>query len=251
MVYAERIAPIAAHLALIIFMFIPSVQYSLDTDKRKIFSLWGLLGNVWNESRRYLFSASTERTSEGELFYQAVFASLIVLFVLFLIGLAVSVWSSTVCLMYYKEKKPSEDAENAKNIFTTVIPNRFVLSLLRLTVIPLLFFPDLLVQLYRRLLLYNVSVSFTSIHYGLIAVLLFAAVTVITALSSKYEKRLGMDIFAKTEARKHDAFFEEYEDSTDNSEPRELRRMKSSSAEEQTERIRELLGFSEDDKNEK
>lgn len=251
MIYAERIAPIVSWLALIAVMFIPSVQFSLDSDKRKVFSLWGLLGNTWKESRHYLFSASVKRTSEGELFYRAVFAILIVLFILFIIGIAISIWSSAVSLSYYKDKTPSSEAEKAKNIFTAVIPNRFVLSLLRMTILPLLFFPDVLVILYRKLLLYNVSVNFTTVHYGMIAVILFVAISILTVVSIKSEKRLGMNIFAK-ENFGVNGNEDEYsaEEAALSNEPLELRRMKDSSEAEQTERIRSLLGYSENnDKN--
>ena len=246
-IYAERIAPILSLLSLMAFMLIPSVQFSLDTDKRKIFSLWELLGNTWKESRHYLFSTSIKQTSEGELFYRAVFAILIVLFILFLIGIAASIWSSAVCLSYYKNPNPSAEALKAKNIFTAVIPNRFVLSLLRLTVLPLLFFPDILVILYRKLLLYNVSVDFTTIHYGMIAVILFVAISIITIISAKSEKRLGMNIFAKDESYENGNETEYLSEDTESfNEPRELRRMKDSSEAEQTERLRSLLGYTED-----
>ncbi|MBO5415606.1 MAG: hypothetical protein J6A83_03125 [Clostridia bacterium] len=247
LVYTERIAPIVSHILLVILMFIPSVQYSINNEKRQVLSPWELLGTCWAKTREYLFSASSQQTSEGKLFQQAVLVTVIILVLLFLIGIAVSIWASFVSLRYYKDKTPSEEAEKAKNIFTAIIPNRFVLSLLRVTAVPLFFFPDILVILYRRLLLYDVSVDFTLIHCGIIALLLFVAVTVITIISAKYEKRLNMNIFAKRKVKDSDDEEEYDEDGAEGDEKPTLRHMQDESVQEQTERLRGLLGYSEND----
>ena len=244
-VYAERIAPLVSSAVLMILMLIPSVQYFINSEKGKLFSLWELLGDSWERSRHYLFSSTVDRTSEGELFYTAVFAILVILFLIFIIGLALIVWSSALCLLYYKDKKPSEELERAKDIFTAVFPNRLVLAIPRLMLIPLALFPDILVTLYRKLLLYDVSLDYRSMHCGIAAVILFALTCVLTAVSSKYEKRLGMNIFSR-KAQPKDAEGDEDYSEESASVPLELRRMGDSASDSQEERLRTLLGYSED-----
>ncbi|MBQ7383359.1 MAG: hypothetical protein IJV72_01025 [Clostridia bacterium] len=251
LIYTERIAPIVSGVALILITLIPSVEYSLDSKKQGVLSLWQLLGNCWTKTRNYLFSASVQQTNDERLFSQAVFTAITVMFILFVLGFAVSLWASAVSLIYYRDKAPTEDAERSKNIFTAIIPNRFVLSLLRFLVVPLFFFPDILAIFYQRLLLYNVSVKFTTIHYGLVSIILFIAVTVITALSAKREKQLNMNIFAKKKLENYEDE-EDYEsDEEDSKEEPVLKRMKEASVLEQTERLRMLFGSSDEDNESK
>ena len=195
LIYARYVFPLAFNLAIIILSFIPNIRFTLDTDQRQTMSLAKLIKNTWDNSRVYLFSAQTQQTNDGALFYKTVFTLLIILILLFVIGTLVNVFSAIACKTYFMDGKTK-----LRNIYTSIVPNRTVMLLLVIPLLPIAFFPDILVSCYRHLLLYNVSVDYSFISSGIIALILFAALVAVTFLSRKKEEELNCNIFKYNKA---------------------------------------------------
>ena len=247
LIYVRYILPIVADLTLIILMFIPCVRYSLNSELREKMSLWQLITNTWNTARQYLFSSSSTVTEEGKLFYTTVFAALIICMLLLIIGVAVNVFTLVCAGSAYASKSNPKKDSNLKNLYLTFIPNRVVFIILRCTVLPIAFFPYLLVFFYRRLLLYMVSLNPTALIIGIGALAFLVATACVTALSKKYEMRLDMNIFSRKKASVVSDQMDNNKPKPDNSDEYRLYRMNQASKNEQTERLRKLLGFDEED----
>ena len=248
LIYARYILPIAADIILIILMSLPLVRYSLNSELKEKMSLWGLVSNTWNNSRLYLFSTGSTINAEGKMFYTTVFVALIICLLLFIIGVAVNIFTLLCAGSVYASKNGRKSDGNIKNLYLTFIPNRVVYVILRGTVRPLAFFPYLLVFFYRRLLLYMVSVSANALIVGGGALILFVATAIVTAASKRFELRFDMNIFSKRKSAVSTEYDERKEDLPNDPDEYKIYQMRKASKDEQTERLRKLLGFDEEDK---
>ena len=240
LIYARYIFPAIANLLIIVSLFIPNMRFTLDKDVRQSMSLFELIKNTWYNSRVYLFSAQTQQTSDGALFYKAVFVTLIVCGLLFLIGTAMTVFASVTALKYFKigDKK-------AKNIYTAIVPNRFVMLLFALTLLPITFFPEMLVYLYKHFLLYPVSVSYGVVSAGILSLIVIVLLIITTLLSRKQEIACGLNIFNFNEEAKKSTPTDDVEPAYNNHTHYNIGTQKSND-----EKLKSILGLS-DDENEK
>lgn len=190
LIYARYIFPLIANLLIVIFFYFRNIRFILDTDIRQRMSLADLIENTWNNSRIYLFSANTEQTGEGVVFYRAVFAMLIFCLVLFIIGVAMNIFAAVAAGTYFIRGE-----QKLKNIYISIVPNRFVMLVFSLFLLPITFFPEILVYLYRHLLLYNVKVEYTGVSAGILSVIVMVVLIVITILSRKQEILQNRNIF--------------------------------------------------------
>ena len=240
LIYARYIFPAIANLLIVVSLFIPNMRFTLDQDVRQSMSLFELIKNTWYNSRVYLFSVQTQQTSDGTLFYKAVFVTLIVCGLLFLIGTAMTVFASVATLKYFKFND-----KRAKNIYTAIVPNRLVMLLFSLMLLPITFFPEMLVYFYKHLLLYPVSVSYSVVSSGIISLILLVLLIATTFLSRKQEITCGLNIFNFNEERKRTTPTEDVEPTHNNHTHYNIGIQKSND-----EKLKSLLGLSDDENEE-
>ena len=193
LIYSRYILPLFADLILIISMFIPCVNYVLDSDVKDKMSVSALLGNSWETSRYYLFSSQSSPTPEGTVFYRAVFITIIIATLLFILAIAVDMFGLVAMI----KEDSSESPSTARSLYSTLIPNRLVLCLLRLPLFPILLFPNIVALLYQKILLYPVTVNYNVLYPWVLAAALFAVQIVFLAVSKRFERRLSLDLMSK------------------------------------------------------
>lgn len=199
-IYSRYILPLFADVIIIISMFIPCVNYVLDNDAKDKMSISALLNNSWTTSRQYLFSSQSTPTPEGTVFYRAVFLTIIITTLLLMLAIAVDVFGLVAIIKEDNSNSPSK----ARILYSTLIPNRFVLCLLRLPIFPILLFPNIVALLYQKILLYPVTVNYNLLYPWILAVVLFAIQVVLLAVSKKFERRLSLDLLSKNILSKSD-----------------------------------------------
>ncbi len=244
LIYARYIFPLVANLLIVIFFYFRNIRFILDTDIRQRMSLADLIENTWVNSRMYLFSANAEQTGEGVVFYRAVFAMLIVCIVLFIIGVAMNIFAAIAAGSYYIRGE-----QKLKNIYISIVPNRFVMLVFSLFLLPITFFPEILVYLYRHLLVYNVKVEYTGVSAGILSVIVMVVLIVITILSRKREILQNRNIFIynleKTDKKKKDSELDDQAEAT-SEKHYSIRQPKADDAE----KLKDLLGLSDDEDEE-
>lgn len=197
-IHLRHIFPAAADLLLLILMFVPSFRFSISSELQPKQSVFDLISNAWKGSREYLFSASAQTTPQGEVMYRAIFIALIALILLFALGMAINIFSMIVS---YKDMIAPEENKNLKNAYLAFIPNRIVLCMFRLLVIPIHFLPDIVARYYRTKLFQAVSVKYILLHPAIIAAILFVITAVIVLIARKHEISENRDIFFKRNAQ--------------------------------------------------
>lgn len=247
-VYARYILPIVSDIILAILMCLPVVRFLLNSELKEKMSLWGLISNAWNTSRTYIFSAGTEPNAEGKMFYTTVLVALIICMLLFIVSIAVNIFTLVCAGSVYASRADKSKDNVIRNLYITFIPNRVAYIILRGLVLPIAFFPYLLVFFYRRLLLYMVSVIPTALIVGIGALVLFIATAVLTVISKKYELRFDVNIFSRKKSAISIERDKLDEDIPDDPDEYRIYQMKKASKDEQTERLRKLLGLDEEDK---
>lgn len=246
LVYARYIFPLLSDLVFVILAFIPCIRYSLDSESRMAISLAELMKNAWVSSRKYLFSAGTQKTADETLFCQLVFIALIVFALLFLLGLAVHIFSLSAFISSQNDTNSKQ-----KNVYLSIIPNRAFLLCLEALTLPIVFFPELLTKLYHSILFYTVTLKYSLFPLWIVFVALFAINIFFTLFAIGQERRLKMNIFAKNKPLYISDEAEDYKEDlqTPMSEGK-LYNLKQESVNEQTERLRKLLKYSNEDSDE-
>ena len=193
-IHLRHIFPAATDLLLVILIFIPSFRFIITSKLQPTQSVFELISNSWKGSREYLFSASAQTTPQGEAMYRAIFIALIALILLFALGVAINVFSMIVS---YGDMISPEENKKLKNVYLAFIPNRIVLCVFRVLVIPIFFLPDIVARYYRTRLFQAVAVKYTFLHPAIIAAVLFVITVVITLIARKHEISDGRDVFFK------------------------------------------------------
>jgi hypothetical protein len=227
---------------MIVFAFIPNVRYTLDGEEHVPISLFEFLENTWYNSRVYLFSESTKQTAEGATYYKILFATLTVAILLFIVGTAFNVFAAVACTRYF-----ALDDKKAKNIYTAIVPNRLVMLATELTLLPLMFYPDIFVYITRHLRLIPVLVNYNGVSAGIVSTVLVILICAITILTQKKETLLGFNIFdygKLSEKKDSDNVLNEH---TADSE----RHYSIGNSKSNDQKLKSLLGISDDDDDEK
>ena len=192
--HVRNIFPLVSDIILVLLLLLPTFRFIHNSTVQPKQSIFSLMKNAWTGSREYLFSASMETTQAGTAMYKTIFALLIIFTLLFVLGVVVNIFSMSVT---YKSLSGSKENENAKNLFLAIIPNRALLCIFRLTVIPIFFLPRVVASLYRDLLFQSVKIRYVFIDPTIIALALFIATAVLVLVSKKTEVREKIDLFAK------------------------------------------------------
>lgn len=241
LIYARYVLPLTVNIAIIIISFLPVIRFTLDSDERQTMSLAKLIQNTWDNSRLYLFSSQTQQTNDGVLFYKSAFSLLIILTALFIAGTLLNIFAAISCKAYFFDGN-----SKLRNIYTSIVPNRVIMLIFSLSLLPIAFFPDILVYLYRHLLLYNVSVEYSFLSTGIMALILFAALVTVTLISRKKEEQFNLNIFKYKKNNTSEECSDKSKNSTDVSTARHYSFNNSAST---ADKLKELLGDSEKEKS--
>ena len=99
LIYARYILPPVLILLILLLTFIPSYRYVAEGEAREPISLSTLISNSWEESRETLFVKSQNDVKPQELVFSKTMLWIILGFgALYLVALAVAVWSAFVAL---------------------------------------------------------------------------------------------------------------------------------------------------------
>lgn len=193
-IYLRYALPLISVVLCLICMAVPMLQYTNNqsgTDEP--ISAFTLMKNSWDQVRNYLFGTA-EQTNGNLIFSRTVLITLILFWILFSVSAVVAVWS-LLAVVRYTEKGSEEDL--GRIWFVTLIPNRIVLCILSGLMIPLTAFPRLLTVFYRKIIYVAVGLKVYGIDPMITAILLVVAISVLSAVTAGYEKKLAMDPFQK------------------------------------------------------
>ncbi|MBO5683181.1 MAG: hypothetical protein J6S10_04290 [Clostridia bacterium] len=233
--HVRNIFPLVADMILVLLLTLPTFRFIHNSSVQSKQSIFSLMKNAWMGSREYLFSSSMETTQAGTAMYKTIFTLLIIFSILFMLGVIINIFSIRVT---YKSLSGSKENENAKNLFLAIIPNRALLCIFRLTVIPIFFLPRVVASLYRDLLFQSVTIRFVFIDPTIIALALFVATVALVLVAKKTEAREKIDLFAKSPKA------EEFE-SEDPSDTPDERVYQITEGEDTAQRIRKMFDDSE------
>ncbi len=240
-VYARYLLPVAVAAVLVILMLLPCYRFKDENGLRTAVSLFGLMGNSWDTVREYMFGGGEVQAVTLD-FARTVMATVIALCVSLAVGVAVCVYSLVAALGFFRDGLVSK----SRLMFVTLTVNRAVLCVLQGLMLPMFFLPSLLVYFYRSILAYEVTAVYTPFNLLYIAIFLYAAVVVLTAISKKWEMLCDMNIYTKKVSEAIGNISSEEPDEDDA--PKDAYTMMSERAKaEQAERIRRLLNKDNDE----
>ena len=236
LIYLRYILPPVLILLLLLFALIPSCRFVAEGVAREPISLSKLISNSWDESRETLFVKSANDVKPQELVFSKTMLWLILGFgALYLVALAVAVWSAFVALKLFISDD-EEGAERARTLFITFFPNRIVLTAVEALAIPLVLIPYLMPLVYSYTLGTRVAFTLAAPDGFIFALISIAAISVLSALTAPYERRFDADVFKKRAAFGASVEESEEEESTPEQDEAYL-----ALRDEQAERIRRML----------
>ena len=228
-------------------MLIPCLEYTVGSQTNKPMSTVSLIANSWNTSRNYLFDGASGKVSGQVAFSNALLMIVIILALLFALGTALAAYTTYCAFTYFKN--PERNDKN-RIFFLTLVPNRAVMLVYYLLLLPLAFFPRIIILLYENLLTYQTFLRFSVLEPWITALVLYVIFAVLTFVSARFEKELSLDPFYNSAKEKRKrarksvmTYAEEEEAETDDS-----MSIDDIIRAEQAERIRKMLSQDEQDK---
>ena len=209
-IYARYALPIISLLATFAMLFLPAHRFIFSGKAGEKISVIKLMLNSWDQSRSVLFG--TENTTDAAvIFSRALFIILIVLVLLYLISLAVSVWSAVVAFRFFLSDD-DESAERQRRIFCAFIPNRIVLCAITLLGLAVAALPYIMKPLYSLTYSEQVTAILEPPYLdGLIVGGALLLVSIILSVAfAPIERALSADVFEKPKT--DDAYEVEDED---------------------------------------
>lgn len=233
-------------LLVIAGMLIPCLEYTVGSQTNKPISALSLLKNSWNTSRTYLFDGASGKVSEQVAFSNALLITVVLLTILFALGTALAVYTTYCAFSYFKD--PERNDKN-RIFFLTLVPNRVVMLVYYLLLLPLAFFPRIIVLFYENILTYQTFLRFSVFEPWIIVLALYVIFAVLTFVSARFEKELLLDPFynsAKEKRKKNKKSVMTYVENEDaEDDPLSIEDIIRA---EQAERIRNMLSQEEQDK---
>ena len=260
-IYFRCVFPVLLVIATVCIMLVECYKFKFmqnSTGKWSVMSLWRLIDSTWETSRNSLFGKE-EIAADSLVFSETTFWLVIVFVALFVFGAVAAIYSSVAMIKYLYD---GHDRSRFTRIFVTLVPNRIVLCLYQLPMIVIFALPSLWVFFSKRFFDYYVELYFDPFDMFWAAVGIFVLGAIVVGVSSYFEKRDGLDVFAVNASRepmmkgKNNAYEpEENEDIQENEE--EIResenayeRMLEAQKAEQRERILRLLNAQKDENDE-
>ena len=193
-IYLRYIYPSLSALISFLLLFIPSYRFISTGTKNDPISVLELAKNAWEWGTRCLWGSGIEQSVGNIYFSKSVIAMVAVFYLLFVLGVAVSVYLTVSAVLYLKK---SPCSPKNRLILVTFFFNRTVVTLLQALILPIFIFPRLLPSLYMNALNTYIELRIEFIEPLVLVVALNIIGAVISVIAFKKEKALGMDIFDK------------------------------------------------------
>ena len=192
-VYLRYILPACSALLTVVAAFSPCVAFTLEMNVLKTRSLAAVMSDAWQQCRHYLSGTSSMRGDATAAFYVWVTVGIIVTVIITVVIVGLLVWSSVMSMRVIRLPSDDETAINARRLLCRVFPSKVWYLAANLLIIIPAAFPNYLAIIYTRVLYLS-----TEVKNGLMwIVIAFAVIEVALVLvSARYEKELGMDVFA-------------------------------------------------------
>lgn len=236
-VYFRCIFPILTAVVSLILALVPCYRYkTADTGLNQPISLRDVTVSGWETVRKYLFGGGeTEKVVSD--FSWVLLLIIIAFTVLFVVGVAFAVYFCIHAMTYFS--LPDRDSQ-AHILFVTLVPNRIVECIYRLAILPIFALPVLMPVLYDRFLYYYVEMYCDPFDMLWVALGMYGATVAVIFVSAYFEKKSGVDVFAKREAPL--TVIEEIEvKTTSRKEENAYEQMNDAAKKEQMERILRML----------
>jgi hypothetical protein len=227
----------------VLSIFVQSLKFTVvsnDGVTGGVMSVSMLLENSWDKVRGYLFGGGKMEGGQ-EAFSWTVLVLIPLMWILYGVAVLSAIASAVGALAYFADR--SFKKTDAGVWFITLLPNRIVVSALQLLVMPLLFYHRILVLLYDKQMNIDVTLDVIGPEPWIIGLAVLSIIFALSAVSSVYEKKYGMDPFEKPVPpvikviEREDA--DEYSDNGERDEAYEEQKRRA--REEQAEYIRRLL----------
>ncbi len=193
-IYIRYLLPILLCALLIGTLFIPCLSYSTVEGTQKEISSAELFGNSWDQVRAYLF-ATSEREVTQERFSWTVLILLPILVLLFAVGVISAVIVAIVALMYINDHEFRKS--NARIWFVTIIQNRIVSCILQGLILPLLFYPRMIILLYDKIMNIDVLLNVSFPEPWIWGLVFVAVIIIMSSVSCRFEQDMGVDPFKR------------------------------------------------------
>ena len=222
LIYIRYLLPIFTDLVIFAMLFVPSYRFIFSGKAGELMSGAKLISNSWDQVRNILFGTA-EQTDAAMIFSKILFALIIILAIVFLLSLAVSIWSATVAFRCFLSD--GEDAENSRRVFKVFIPNRIVLCIITSLGLAITLLPYLMKPLYAFTYSQQVTAVLEAPDALIAGGVLVLATIVLSIICAPSEKAFDADIFKKDsdDTKTEDASYddeEKHEDMDDESKKR-------------------------------
>jgi len=177
-------------LLMLLGMLIPCLEYTVDTQKSEPVSALTLMSNSWETSRAYLFDGGTQKVDEQTSFSKALFATVILLSALFVLGFLAAFYTAACAFSYFKNPKKTD---NNRIFFLTLMPNQAVVCAFCALTLPLTFLPRIILSFYTNILEYPTTLKFSVFEPWIIALVIYALFVVAVIISARFERELSMN----------------------------------------------------------
>ena len=184
--------PLLTAALILSLFFVPSLQYTNNQSGTDApLSTFELMKNSWDQVRAYLFGTA-QQTNGNIQFSRTILVLLILFWILFFVGVAAALWAM-IAYCVYGEKGTEE---TGRLWFITLIPNRIVLCILNLLILPVALFPRIVILVYRSVYV-AVEVKVIGLDPALVGGVLLVATWILSAILAPMEKKYGWDVFRK------------------------------------------------------
>ena len=209
-IYIRYALPVISLLAIFAMLFVPAHRFIFSGKAGEKISVARLILNSWDQSRNVLFGTA-DQTDAAIIFSRALFIILIVLAVLYIISLAISVWSAFTAFRFFLSDD-EEASEKQRRIFCAFIPNRIALCASNVLGLAIAALPYIMTPLYD--LTYSQKVTAVLeppfIDSLIVGGVLLMVSFILSAFSAPIERALSADVFEKPKT--DDAYEVEDED---------------------------------------
>ncbi len=209
-IYLRYILPPVLVLLAAAAMFIPSYKYVISGEMNEVISAFDLFGSSFTAARNVIF-ATEEQAVANMMFSQTAFWLIIVFALLWIVGLAVALYSAVIAIRYFIGTD-EEQTEKSRTLFITFFPNRTVLCIFQSLILPLALFPYLMPMLFGKILGLNVSLVLCAPDLLIATLVVLAAIFVLSVFSAPMERRFNADMFKKHKPKNLDDSGEESTD---------------------------------------
>lgn len=193
-IYLRYILPPIIILASFAMIFIPSYRFAVEGKVDAPISAFSLFKNSFELSRSVLFGAE-EQTMGNIIFSRILFCWIIISIVLCVISIAVFIWCAVAAVRYFSDDN-EERAEKTRILFITFLPNRVAVSFAQALVIPFFAFPYIMAPVYK-ILGTRVILTLCAPEPFIVVLIILLATFVLSTISSRFERELGVDFFEK------------------------------------------------------